>query len=182
MVEIVESDQIAGVKFVRLRAYSDERGRFMETFRKEWFPERSWEIVQCNRSDSEAGVLRGLHYHHRQVDYWHVTQGQIRVGLADLRVGSPTFGAVETVEVDAARPMGIFIPSGVAHGFLTLSPATLTYVVDNYYDGQDEKGVAWNDPTLGIPWGVQEPLLSPRDRQNPLLADIPRQALPVWTH
>ena len=86
MTEIVESGHIAGLKIARLTAFGDERGRFLETFRKDWFPERSWEIVQTNRSDSRAGVLRGLHYHFQQVDYWYVPRGRIRVGLADLIV------------------------------------------------------------------------------------------------
>ena len=90
MTQITESDRIAGVKFAQLQVFGDERGRFMETFRKDWFPERTWELFQSNRSDSKAGVLRGLHYHFRQVDYWHVPIGRIRVGLADLRASSLT--------------------------------------------------------------------------------------------
>ncbi|MCB0143185.1 MAG: dTDP-4-dehydrorhamnose 3,5-epimerase family protein, partial [Caldilineaceae bacterium] len=88
MAEITNSTKIVGVKFVALRAFTDERGFFMETFRKEWFPERSWDIVQTNRNFSKAGVLRGLHYHHHQVDYWCVMAGTMRVGLADLRPSS----------------------------------------------------------------------------------------------
>ena len=120
----------------------------METFRKDWFPERSWEIVQSNRSDSKAGVLRGLHYHFHQVDYWHVPHGQIRVGLADLRPSSPTYGASQVLEIGDHNQVGVFIPVGVAHGFLTLTDATVTYLVDQYYNGSDEFGVAWNDPAL----------------------------------
>lgn len=178
MAEILESDSIAGVKLVRLKVWTDERGRFMETFRKEWFPERSWDIVQTNCSFSQANVLRGLHYHHHQVDYWFLLQGTIRVGMMDLRRSSPTRGANQTLEIGAANPMGVFIPVGIAHGFVALTDATLTYLVDNYYDGSDEHGVAWNDPTLGIDWGVRDPLLSPRDCQNPLLKDIPLEQLP----
>ena len=85
MTEILESQIIAGVKFTQLRFWTDERGRFMETFRTEWFPEMRWNIIQTNCSYSRANVLRGLHYHHRQVDYWYVPQGAIRVGLVDLR-------------------------------------------------------------------------------------------------
>jgi dTDP-4-dehydrorhamnose 3,5-epimerase len=178
MTQIVPSDLIHGVKIVHLRAFGDERGRFMELFRKEWFPERQWDLVQSNRSDSNAGVLRGLHYHFRQVDYWHVAQGSIRVGLADLRRSSPTYLATQTIDMDANNPMGIFIPVGVAHGFYTLTPATLVYIVDNYYDGQDELGIAWNDPTINVQWGISDPILSARDKQNRLLADIPLGELP----
>lgn len=178
MTEIVPSAQIAGVKFALLKPFADERGRFMETFRKEWFPERSWEIVQTNRSDSRAGVLRGLHYHFRQVDYWYVPAGRVRAGLADLRRGSPTFGRAEMVELGEERQVGLYIPPGVAHGFLALTDATLTYLVDNYYDGGDEFGVAWDDPDLALEWGAAAPLLSARDRANPRLRAIPPAHMP----
>lgn len=178
MAEIIESSRIAGVKLVRLKPLSDERGRFLETFRKEWFPERTWERVQTNRSDSMAGVLRGLHYHFHQVDYWYVARGRIRVGLADLRRNSPTFGASEIIELGEHNECGLYIPSGVAHGFYALTDATLTYLVDNYYDGSDEFGVAWDDPELAVPWNVTEPLMSLRDRNNPRLRDIPAEQRP----
>jgi dTDP-4-dehydrorhamnose 3,5-epimerase len=178
MTEIIESKVIRGVKFARLQVLADDRGRFLETFRKEWFPERNWDIVQTNCSYSRANVLRGLHYHHQQVDYWFVPQGVIQVALADLRRSSPTWSASQTLEIGDDNLVGIFIPVGVAHGFAALTDATLTYLVDNYYDGNDEYGVAWNDPVLGIDWGVSEPILSVRDRQNPLLKDIPTHHLP----
>ena len=125
-----------------------------------------------------ANVLRGLHYHHQQVDYWQLMEGKIRVGLADLRPWSPTYRAIETIDIDAATPVGLFIPAGVAHGFYTQSAATLIYLVDNYYNGSDELGVAWNDPTLAIDWGTDNPIISERDAKNPLLADIPAELLP----
>jgi len=178
MSEIIASDRIAGVKFVKLKVFGDERGRFMETFRKDWFPERAWETVQSNRSDSKAGVLRGLHYHFQQVDYWHVPSGRIRVGLADLRRASPTYGASQVLEIGEENQTGIFIPVGVAHGFLTLTLATVTYLVDQYYNGSDEFGVAWDDPTLALPWGVVDPILSLRDQQNPRLHEIDASRLP----
>ncbi len=178
MPHIQESTIIKDVQIVTLKPFPDERGRFMETFRKEWFPQRSWEIIQINRSDSKAGVLRGLHYHFHQVDYWYLVAGKIRAGLYDLRAGSPTYGAAQTIEMDEDNPIGIFIPVGVAHGFVTLARATLTYVVDNYYDGEDEHGVAWNDPDIAMPWGVECPLISPRDIANPFLKDISPRKLP----
>ena len=166
-----------GVRFADLSIFGDERGYFLETFRKEWFPERSWEIMQTNCSFSHAGVLRGLHYHRHQIDYWFVPKGRIRVGLADVRPMSPTFQASQVVEIGEENPVGIFIPCGVAHGFYALTDAMLTYVVDNYYDGNDELGVAWNDPALAVAWQVDQPTLSERDRQNPLLVDIPTDQL-----
>jgi dTDP-4-dehydrorhamnose 3,5-epimerase len=178
MPEIVESQVIAGVKFVDLKMWSDERGVFMETFRKEWFPERNWDRVQTNCSLSKAGVLRGLHYHHLQVDYWFVPDGVIRVGLVDLRPGSPTQRASQIIEVNSESPRGIFIPIGVAHGFLAVTNTTLTYLVDNYYDSSDEYGVLWSDPDLRLDWGISDPIISRRDRTNPMLNDIPGDLLP----
>lgn len=182
MTEIILSDKIEGVKFTQVHAFGDDRGRFMETFRKEWFPERAWDIVQANRSDSQAGVLRGLHYHLHQVDYWFVVRGTVRVGMADLRRGSPTFGASQTIEIGDNNLMGVFIPIGVAHGFYTVTDATLSYLVDNYYDGDDEFGVAWDDPTLAVDWAVHEPILSGRDLANPTLANIPAEQMPVYSN
>lgn len=173
------SERIAGVYFVPIKVYADERGQFMETFRREWFPWINWDRIQSNRSDSRAGVLRGLHYHHHQIDYWYVSRGSVRVGMVDLRRSSETFMAVETYEIGDANNVGVFIPAGVAHGFLALTDVTLTYLVNNYYDGgKDELGVAWNDPQIAIPWGVDAPLMSPRDKQNPFLRDIPLERLP----
>jgi dTDP-4-dehydrorhamnose 3,5-epimerase len=169
---------IKDVCTVELEPFSDTRGRFLETFRKEWFPQRNWDVVQSNRSDSRAGVLRGLHYHFHQVDYWYVIRGKIRVGLADIRPDSPTAGAVETIEMGGGVHEGLFVPIGVAHGFLALTDATLTYIVDNYYDSQDEYGIAWNDPQLNVPWGTDSPILSARDARNPLLRDIPAEQRP----
>lgn len=178
MPDILQSSAIQGVKFVPLRAFTDERGLFMETFRKEWFPERSWEIVQMNRNYSRAGVLRGLHYHFKQVDYWCAMAGTIRVAMADLRPSSPTYMATEVLEIGDNNYTGVFIPIGVAHGFLSLTDSTLIYVVDNYYDGGDEMGIAWNDPQLEIAWGTDSPLLSPRDQQNKFLYEIPQAKRP----
>jgi len=172
MAAITEMTQIAGVKIVDLRPLGDDRGRFMETFRTEWFPERAWSQIQSNRSDSIAGVLRGLHYHFHQVDYWYVLQGRIRIGLADLRRSSPTYGASLALDVDGALPQGLFIPTGVAHGYLALTSATIIYVVDQFYNGSDEMGVAWNDPELAVHWDWPEPILSERDEKNPLWRNL----------
>lgn len=178
---IQEPNFIKDVFIVNLKAFADNRGRFLEMFRQEWFPQRCWEVVQINRSDSKVGVLRGLHYHHKQVDYWYVSQGNIRAGLVDLRPASPTYLAQQMIEMGAGHEIGLFIPVGVAHGFFALTDAVVTYVVDNYYDGADEFGLAWNDPTLNLAWGIDgihAPILSGRDAQNPLLQDIAGEDLP----
>ncbi len=174
----VPSTRIDGVYTMPIKAFADERGRFMETFRREWFPWINWDKMQSNRSESKANVLRGLHYHFWQIDYWYVVNGDIRVGMVDLRPSSPTYMTVETLEIGERNNVGVFIPVGVAHGFVALTDATLTYLVNNYYSGADERGVAWNDPTIHIPWGIDNPLISDRDKQNRLLKDIPADELP----
>lgn len=181
MAQISQIAQIPGVLGVALRPFGDERGRFTETFRREWFPQRAWAELQMNRSDSRAGVLRGLHYHFEQVDYWYLLAGRVRVGLADLRRSSPCFRRAETLDLDAADHRGLYIPSGVAHGFLALTDVTLIYVVDHYYDGgRDEFGLAWDDPDVAVPWRAEAaPILSGRDAVNPRLREIALEALPA---
>jgi dTDP-4-dehydrorhamnose 3,5-epimerase len=178
MPQIKESTLIKDVLTVTFKNFGDERGRFTETFRKAWFPQRSWERIQVNRSASRAGVLRGLHYHFRQVDYWFVAEGKIRAALYDLRPDSPTYLVAQTVEIGDCDEKGLFIPVGVAHGFVALTDAVLIYVVDNYYDSTDEYGLAWDDPEVAMPWGVESPILSARDAGNPLRRDIPPEKLP----
>lgn len=135
-------------------------------------------MVQANRSDSVAGVLRGLHYHLLQADYWYVTAGRMFTALCDLRASSPTRGAVETLEMGEGNDVGLYIPPGVAHGFLALTDVTLTYLVDRYFDPTDELGVRFDDPGIGIPWPAGERILSDRDRTNPSLADVAPERLP----
>jgi dTDP-4-dehydrorhamnose 3,5-epimerase len=176
MADIEESGIIRGVRRVRLAAHADERGSFMETFRQEWFPD--WDAAQANCSRSLKNVLRGLHFHRHQIDYWYVAAGRIRVGLADLRQGSPTLGATEVLEMHEDDSLALVIPPGVAHGYYSLAPSTLIYLVNRTYDPDDELGVAWDDPDLGIPWNAADPVLSPRDRNNPRLAEIPASERP----
>lgn len=174
-----ESALIAGVYTVELTAFGDERGRFTEVFRKEWFPQRDWGRLQWSRSESRQGVLRGLHYHRAQVDYWHCAAGRLRVGLVDVRRSSPTRGNRQLLDLDQERLSAVYVPVGVAHGFYALTDAMLLYLVDNYYDGSDELGVAWDDPALGLDWALPAaPVLSDRDRRNPLLAEVPEERLP----
>lgn len=178
MPEFTASHAIEGVVFAALRAFEDERGSFLETFRKEWFPQRAWERIQSNVSYSGPGVLRGLHFHHHQVDYWFCVKGVIQVGLADLRPDSPTYGRAQSIEIGDTNRAGVFIPVGVAHGFLALTEAVLAYNVDNYYDNSDEHGVAWDDPELAVGWKRADPLLSQRDLTNPKLSELARGQLP----
>ena len=177
MPKISESSQIADVVIVEPDMHGDRRGRFIETYRRSWFP-LGREMVQGNRSDKQAGALVGLHYHLHQADYWLVPRGTARVVLHDLRVGSPTDGATEIIEIGAADSRGVWIPPGVAHGFAALEDMTITYSVDAYYNPDDELGVAWDDPDIGADWGLREPILSVRDQANPLRADLPADRRP----
>jgi len=179
MARVHESARIAGVQTVRMVSHDDARGRFAEVFRKEWFPQQDWSQVQWSRSESKAGVLRGLHYHHRQADYWHCAAGTMRVGLVDMRRQSRTRGAAEMITLDQNELRALYIPPGVAHGFYAVSEVMLFYLVDRYYDGTDELGLAWDDPDLGLDWGLRDvPVLSSRDRQNPRAAAIAAHQLP----
>jgi dTDP-4-dehydrorhamnose 3,5-epimerase len=98
--------------------------------------------------------------------------------MVDLRRASPTYMQTLTIDVGDENNVGLFIPVGVAHGFLALTECTLMYLVNNYYDGTDEHGVAWNDPDINIDWGTDSPLVSPRDQQNPRLRDLSLDQLP----
>ena len=179
MTEIRESTAIEGVYIAELQSHGDQRGRFTEIYRKEWFPQRSWDALQWSRSESQKGTLRGLHYHHHQVDYWHCGMGLMHVGLLDLRQGSSTRGQGQVIELNQKALAGVFIPVGVAHGFYAVTDLMLFYLVDRYYDNTDEVGVAWDDPDGGLDWGVEgELILSERDRVNPRMRDIPAGELP----
>jgi len=182
VAEIVESSIIVGVRHVTPVVHGDDRGCFVETYRREWFP-LGREMLQGNRGDRVAGCIVGLHYHLHQADYWYVPYGTARVVLHDLRTGSPTDGATECfdlgVEADGTHQhRGVFIPPGVAHGFASLTDMTITYLVDSYYNAADELGVAWDDPAIAADWGVVDPILSNRDRQNPRRSEIDPQWQP----
>lgn len=175
--KIEQSDVITGVWIVEPDAHGDERGRFIETYRRSWFPEGR-EMIQGNRSDKLAGAVVGLHYHLHQADYWLVPKGRARVVLHDLRRKSPTEGATLALEIGEADSRGVFIPPGVAHGFAAVTDMMITYLVDSYYNPDDELGVAWDDPDIGADWGVTDPVLSARDQKNPRRKEIPAILLP----
>jgi dTDP-4-dehydrorhamnose 3,5-epimerase len=179
MPTVTESDRIAGVHLVEPAVHTDERGMFVETYRRAWFP-NGREMVQANRADRQAGSLVGLHYHLRQSDYWYVPIGTARVVLHDLREGGPTDGNTLTVDLTGENHSGVFIPPGVAHGFAALTDIVITYLVDGYYDPADELGVAWDDPAVGADWGIADPILSARDRGNPGRAALPADQRPRW--
>lgn len=164
---------IKDIKIFSLTPFVDSRGQFMETFRKEWFPVTTWDNIQMNFSMSNAGVLRGLHYHLKQVDYWTVARGQIQVGLYDTRPNSTTHKKTQMIEMNQDSNTGLLIPVGVAHGFFAREDTILVYLTNQYYAANDEFGIAWNDPDVGMDWGCDDPVISDRDRTNPFLKDIP---------
>jgi dTDP-4-dehydrorhamnose 3,5-epimerase len=174
-----ETVAIDGVLVVVPGAHGDARGRFVETYRRSWFP-YGREMVQGNRSDKQAGAVVGLHYHLHQADYWYVTKGTARVVLHDLRQGSPTEGATVTLDLGDDDERGVFIPPGIAHGFASVTDLTLTYLVDQYYNPADELGVAWDDPQIGADWGVTDPVVSERDLGNPSRSDLSAAIRPAW--
>ena len=171
MPRILPSDEIDDVVVVEPDVHGDDRGRFVETYRRQWFP-LGREMVQSNRSERQAGAVVGLHYHLHQADYWYVLRGTARVVLHDLREGSRTDGVTSVVDLRGDEDRGLFIPPGVAHGFAALTDLLLWYQVDGYYNPADELGLAWDDPAVGADWGVSEPVLSERDRANPVRSAI----------
>jgi dTDP-4-dehydrorhamnose 3,5-epimerase len=184
MASVSESTKINGVFHVVPTVHRDNRGLFVETFRREWIPSGR-EMIQANRADRAAGCIVGLHYHLHQADYWYVPFGRARVVLHDLRTGSSTDGATEvfdlgTPETGESDHAGVLIPPGVAHGFASLTDMTITYLVDGYYNAADELGVAWDDPEVAADWGITKPELSARDAANPKRAEIPDRVRPAW--
>jgi dTDP-4-dehydrorhamnose 3,5-epimerase len=167
-----QSEVIDGVVVVHPEVHGDERGAFVETYRRAWFP-HGREMLQGNRSEKQAGAVVGLHFHLHQADYWYVPRGTARVVLHDLRAGSPTEGATLSFDLDGVAHRGVWIPPGVAHGFGSVTDLTMTYLVDQYYNPADELGVAWDDPDVGADWGVPLPaIVSARDQANPSRSEL----------
>jgi len=165
-------DGMAGVELVRFAVRPDCRGWFGEVFRSEWVHEQFTGDMQLNLSETRAGSLRGLHFHRTQSDWWVPVSGSMRAVVADLRPGSASFLKTAVLELSADDHTCLFIPPMVAHGFLALTDARLVYAVNRFYDGADEQGVAWDDPTLAVNWGTLHPILSERDRNNPGVKDL----------
>lgn len=161
-----------------LEPHRDDRGTFVELYRKEWGV--GVEPIQWNMVDSEEGVLRGVHVHPRHDDYLTVVRGRATIGVRDLREGSPTEGAAACVELSAERPTAISIPHGVAHGFYFHEPSTHIYSVSHYWDMADELGCRWDDPALEIPWPQGEAHVSPRDAGLQSLAELIEELHGAW--
>lgn len=162
--------EIKGAKLLTPTVHRDERGWFMESYRKSTLAEHgiTAEFVQDNRSYTQRGTLRGLHFHapnKEQAKLVQVVTGRIFDVIVDLRKDSPTFGKWQSVELDDETCQLLFVPRGCAHGFQVLSDTALvTYKVDREYDGAAERSLIWNAPELGIDWPIQPPFLSDRDQ------------------
>ena len=178
---------VPGVYLLEPEVHGDERGFFLEFYNARDFAALGVDrhFVQDNHSRSRRGVLRGLHYQlgRPQAKVVRVILGEIFDVAVDVRRGSPTFGRIATERLSAANKQMIFVPEGFAHGFYVMSDTVeITYKCSDYYAPEEERGIAWNDPALGIPWplGRDEPILSARDRAFGTLASRPTTDLPVY--
>lgn len=171
--------EIDGVWLIEPKVFSDERGYFMEAFKKEEFESHigTVDFVQDNESKSSFGVLRGLHYQkgeYSQAKLVRVIKGEVLDVAVDLRKSSPTFGKYVSVVLSDENKRQFFIPRGFAHGFAVLSDeAIFTYKVDNKYAPQAEASILYNDETLGIDWPLAESqmLLSAKDKEGTAFKD-----------
>ncbi|MST72256.1 dTDP-4-dehydrorhamnose 3,5-epimerase [Olsenella porci] len=166
---------IEGVTIVDVKSYGDARGYFMETYKRPDFVAGGIDVdfVQDNQSASTQGVLRGLHFQieHPQSKLVRVVEGEVFDVCVDLRPGSATFGKWEGVTLSAENHRQFFIPQGFAHGFYVLSPtAVFCYKCDDVYHPNDEGGLMWNDPSIGVEWPLVEGVelnLSDKDTKHP---------------
>jgi len=180
MIKIIKTS-IPEVLVLEPQVFGDARGYFMESWSQRDFDAavRPVKFVQDNESRSSYGVLRGLHFQKgacAQSKLVRVIEGRVLDVAVDIRKGSPTFGRYVAVELSGENHRQCFVPKGFAHGFVVLSQTALfQYKCDYPYAPEAEAAIAWNDPSLGIDWGIPEAdiLLSQRDRSHPFLADAP---------
>ena len=171
---------IDGVIIVEPTAYGDSRGYFMETYQKEDFIKGGIDVdfVQDNQSMSTKGVLRGLHFqiNYPQSKLVRCVRGEVYDVAVDLREGSKTYGKYVGVRLSAENKRQFFIPKNFAHGFLVLSDeAEFVYKVDDFYHPNDEGGLMWNDPDIGVEWPISEGMeinLSDKDQTHPAFKDF----------
>ena len=169
---------IPGLCAIEPAVYGDHRGYFMETYSLEAFHHIGIDIVfvQDNQSFTQKkGTLRGIHFQNEpmaQAKLVRVTKGAVLDVAVDLRKGSPSYLQWETVELSAENKKMFFIPKGFGHSFLTLTDdVEFCYKVDNLYSKEYDRGIVFNDPTMGIDWGIDKPILSAKDLSAPLLKD-----------
>lgn len=171
--------EIPDVVIIDPKVHGDARGYFVETFRDDLFEQkvRKVNFVQDNESKSAYGVLRGLHYQlppFAQSKLVRVIEGEVLDVAVDIRQGSPGFGKHVVVKMTGENKRQVFVPRGFAHGFVVLSESAIfAYKVDNYYAPDHDRGIAFNDPALGIDWGISTDKIkvSDKDRALPLLKE-----------
>lgn len=171
----VTTTELPGVLLLDSRVFHDDRGFFVETFstaelKGTGIPES---FAQDNHSRSTRRVLRGLHYQLKrpQGKLIHVARGKIFDVAVDIRRGSPTFGEWIGVELSDDNLFSLWIPEGFAHGFCVLSDvADVIYKCTALYDAADDRGIAWDDPEIGITWPIESPIVSPKDSAHPRLS------------
>jgi dTDP-4-dehydrorhamnose 3,5-epimerase len=176
--------ELPGVIVIELDVHRDARGYFLETYHDQKYKAAGIDgpFVQDNHSRSTAGTLRGLHLQRRrpQGKLIRAIEGEIYDVAVDVRRGSPTFGRWVGVTLSADNFKQCYVPPGFAHGFAVVSPiAQVEYKCTDLYDSASEIGIAWNDPALAIPWPIEQPFLSERDRRHPMLAEV-MGLLPEW--
>ena len=169
--------EIDGLVLVQPKVIADDRGFFFETYRRNEYAALGIDVefVQDNHSRSAHGTIRALHFQLRpgQAKLIRCARGSVYDVAVDLRKESPTYGQHETFVLTDKNAQQVFIPVGFAHGFcVTSEEADVAYKVSSYYEGQTERGIAWDDPAIGVQWPVDEPLVSDRDRANPRLEEI----------
>lgn len=173
---------ISDVILVEPAVHGDQRGYFSETYRQELLEQavgHSVHFVQDNESRSSKGVLRGLHFQlppYAQGKLVRVLEGEVLDVVVDIRHGSPTYGQHVSVALSAENRRQLWVPRGFAHGFVVLSGyATFSYKVDNYYSPEHDRGIAFNDPDIGIEWKLSSEKLelSDKDQRQPLLKELP---------
>ena len=173
-----ESTPIQGLTIIHTRLFGDERGFFLESYKRSDFADQGIiaEFHQDNHSMSSRGVLRGLHFQRppaAQGKLVRVVRGEVFDVGVDLRLGSPTFGHWEGVLLNETEGAMLYLPPGLAHGYCVLSPeADLAYKVTAEYSPEADTGIRWDDPQIGVEWPLDEPHLSERDTGLPLLKDI----------
>jgi dTDP-4-dehydrorhamnose 3,5-epimerase len=186
----VSPTRLAGLLVVEPVVHADERGFFGETYRREWHAELGLGeqelFLQDNHSRSTRGVVRGMHFHIGSgvAKLVRCGRGRILDVAVDLRRGSPTYGRWEGVELDDESMRELYLPVGFAHGFCVLSEvADVLYKQTAYYDPAVERGIAWNDPEVGIEWPlpVEELIVSERDAKAPRLSEVAEE-LPFRWH
>lgn len=171
-----QKTELDGVYILMPEVHGDHRGWFCEAYSKKEFAEAGigYDFVQDNHSYSaKKGVLRGLHFQINpasQAKLVRCTRGAILDVAVDIRRGSPDYKKWTAVTLSAENKKQFFIPKGFAHGFLTLTDdVEVLYKVDEYYCPECDAGIAWNDPTIGVDWWINDPILSKKDQDAPLL-------------